>query len=137
MATLLRVTSPALRHHDTSLSCANAPLRRPPDFDKDSLLNLIEWACGLNPTTASVLSAPMAPNGGNLEFTYTRSVAEVNAGAVFIVEWSDILPAPIWSTSGVTQQILSDNGTLQQVLGTLPVGSSGRRFVHLKVTGPP
>ena len=62
----------------------------------------------------------------------------MNAGAVFTVEWSDTLPGPNpWSTAGVTQQILSDNGTVQQVKATIPTGSAGQRFVRLKVTGPP
>ncbi len=108
------------------------------DFDKDGLVNLMEWACDLNPTTAGPLSVTLVRNGGNLEFTYTRSVAALNDGAMFEVEWSDTMPGPSpWSTASVTSNILSDNGTMQQVRATLPVGSSGRRFVRLKVTRPP
>ncbi|MBL9146725.1 MAG: choice-of-anchor D domain-containing protein [Verrucomicrobiaceae bacterium] len=107
------------------------------DFDKDGLENLIEWALGLNPTTASTLPVTTIRNGAFFEFTYTRSVAALNAGAVFTVEWSDTLPGTGWSNAGVTEQILSDNGTMQQVRASVPVGSQGRRFVHLKVTSPP
>lgn len=108
------------------------------DFDKDGLVNLLEWACNLNPTTASVLPMTTIRNGVFFEFTYTRSVAALNAGATFTVEWSDTLPGPnTWSNSGVTEQLLSDNGTVQQVKATIPVGSNGHRFVHLKVTSPP
>jgi len=71
------------------------------------------------------------------EFTYTRSVVALNAGATFTVEWSDTLPGTSWSTTGVTESILSDNGTVQQVKAQVPVGSLGRRFAHLKVTAPP
>ncbi|MFZ2279716.1 MAG: hypothetical protein WAW39_18100, partial [Prosthecobacter sp.] len=106
------------------------------DFDKDGLPNLIEWACNLNPTTASPPPAGAVRNGANLEFTYTRSVAALNAGAVFTVEWSDTL-ANDWQSTGVSEAILSDNGSVQQVKATLPAGSAGHRFMHLKVTAPP
>ena len=106
------------------------------DYDKDGLANLIEWACNLNPTTPSVLSTPLERIGATIEYTYTRSVAAVNAGAIFTVEWSDTLLGGSWSGTGVTQQILSDNGTVQQVKATLPTGSNDRRFVHLVVSPP-
>lgn len=106
------------------------------DFDKDGLPNLIEWACNLNPTTASLPPSGAVLNGANLEFTYTRSVTALNAGAVFSVEWSDTL-ANDWQSTGVSEAILSDNGSVQQVKATLPAGSAGHRFMHLKVTAPP
>ncbi|MDZ4405918.1 right-handed parallel beta-helix repeat-containing protein [Prosthecobacter sp.] len=106
------------------------------DYDHDGLPNLIEWACNLSPTTASTLPASAVRNGAEVEFTYTRSVIALNAGTGFVVEWSDTL-ANDWQSTGVNETILSDNGTVQQVKATLPAGSAGRRFVHLKVTSPP
>jgi hypothetical protein len=79
----------------------------------------------------------MVQNGANLEFTYTRSKAAVADGVSFTVEWSDTLAANSWSTVGVTQQVLSDNGTVQQVKASVPTGGQPRRFAHLKVTAPP
>ena len=105
------------------------------DYDYDGLVNLIKWGCNLNPTTASNLPAAAALAGANIEFTYTRSVGALNAGTIFTVEWSDTLLAP-WSTVGVTQQILSDNGTVQQVKATVPTGGNPRRFVRLSITAP-
>jgi hypothetical protein len=107
------------------------------DADSDGLANLLEWATNLNPTTSSTSPAVLTPNGADLEFTYPRSVSALNAGAVFTVEWSDTLPGGSWSTAGVIQAVLTDNGTLQQVKATLPAGSGGKRFVRLKVTAPP
>lgn len=106
------------------------------DPDGDGVSNLLEWAGGLNPTTSSTLPTPATVNGASIEFTYTRSVVAVTARAVFTVEWSDTL-ANDWQTTGVSESILSDNGTVQQVKATLPAGSAGHRFVHLKVTAPP
>ena len=34
---------------------------------------------------------------------------------------------------GLAEEILSDNGTLQQVKATIPAGSLGRRFARLRV----
>ncbi|HRJ08969.1 MAG TPA: hypothetical protein PK490_05445 [Prosthecobacter sp.] len=107
------------------------------DFDEDGLVNLLEWAAGLNPTLASTLTTTAARSGELIEFHYTRSLTAAAAGAVFIVEWSDTLAANDWHTAGVTQQPLGDNGTLQQMQATLPAGSLGRRFVRLRVTAPP
>ncbi len=108
------------------------------DFDRDGLVNLIEWACHLDPTTSTPLPTSVMRNGANLEFTYTRSIAAVSAGATFIVEWSNTLPGPdLWITSGVTEQVLSDNGTVQVVKATLPVGSAVQCFVRLKIFSPP
>ncbi|MFO1441521.1 MAG: fibronectin type III domain-containing protein [Verrucomicrobiaceae bacterium] len=105
------------------------------DYDKDGLMNLMEWACNLNPTTSSTLNTSVIPAGSVFEYHYPRSTAAVNAGAVFSVEWSDTLTS--WSASGVTQQVLSDNGTVQQMKATIPAGTSGHRFVRLSVTAPP
>lgn len=117
------------------LNNPNAAPSLDPDFD--GLGNLLEWATYLNPTASSILPAATVLNGANLEFTYIRSVSAFNAGTVFAVEWSDTLPGPNpWSITGVIQNILSDNGTVQQVKATVPAGAGGHRFVHLKVAGP-
>jgi hypothetical protein len=107
------------------------------DPDHDGMTNLLEWACNLDPTTTSKLPAAGVRNGTNLEFTYTRSLGAMTAGTTFTVEWSDTLVGTSWSNTGVTEQILSDDGTVQQVRALVPVAGKGRCFVHLKVTAPP
>ena len=108
------------------------------DYDNDGLVNLLEWACHLVPTTSSVLPVSTERNGANLEFIYTRSVSALNGGTTYSVEWSDTLPGlEPWSTDGVVEEILSNNYTVQQVKATVPVGTGDQRFVRLKVTGPP
>lgn len=106
------------------------------DPDGDGLLNLMEWACGFNPTSTSAWPGSGARNGPTIEYTYTRSVAALKAGAVFAVEWNDTLNDANWSSAGVTEQILSNNGTLQQVKADVPAGGNDRRFVRLRVTAP-
>jgi alpha-tubulin suppressor-like RCC1 family protein len=107
------------------------------DYDNDGIPNLIEWACNLSPTARSVLPAAVATNGANFEYTYSRSTAAVNMGSTFTVEWSDTLAAGSWSSSGVVQTVLSDDGTTQQVKAVIPINAATAKFVHLSVTAPP
>lgn len=107
------------------------------DPDKDGVVNLVEYATGQNPSASTTLSTPLIPvSGTTIEFYYPRSVAAVAAGTGFVVEWSDTLASGSWSAAGVTQQVLSDNGTLQQVKATLPAGTNSKRFVRLRVVAP-
>ncbi len=105
------------------------------DPDNDGLTNLMERALGLHPLQAGALSVQTVTNGAVIEFTYTRSVAAL-ADTEFRVEWSDTLTGGTWSTAGVTEAVLNDNGTTQTVCATVPAGTV-RRFVHLRVTAAP
>lgn len=103
------------------------------DPDHDGIPNALEYALNLNPALTSSLPATFSPSGGGWEYVYTRSKAAVTGGMQFQVEWSETLLAAGWSGSGVTEEILSDNGTVQQVKATIPAGSLGRRFARLRV----
>jgi trimeric autotransporter adhesin len=103
------------------------------DSDQDGLLNVMEFALGLNPTTASTPVFQTALVGGNIEITYTRSTAAVLAGKTFHVPWTETLNNLDWSETGSTQTILTDNGTTQTVKATIPAGTNSRRFVRLEV----
>jgi hypothetical protein len=103
------------------------------DWDADAYSNFMEFAIGTNPKTPTQSFTSIEKAGAQIKFTYQRSLAamgEVNC----IVEWSDNL-APPWSTQGVTETIISDNGTIQNVQATMPAGNTGRRFVRLRVAG--
>ncbi|WP_461786533.1 LamG-like jellyroll fold domain-containing protein [Prosthecobacter sp.] len=101
------------------------------DPDKDGMPNLLEYALNLPPNAASRVPASVQATGGNLEYLYNRGTAAFNGGTAFQVQWSDDLTT--WSTTGVVESLLSDNGTHQQVKATLPAGSGSRRFVRLRV----
>jgi beta-glucanase (GH16 family)/regulation of enolase protein 1 (concanavalin A-like superfamily) len=103
------------------------------DPDRDGLLNLLEFSLALDPTVTSTLPATVIRHAAMLEFTYTRS--SLATGVTFQVEWSDTLAAGSWSSAGVTQQILTDDGTLQMVKASVAPGS-GRRFLRLKISKP-
>ena len=106
------------------------------DYDNDGIPNLIEWACNLDPTTRNGLPATVTANGTSFAYTYSRSTAVANAGTSFIVEWSNTLAAGSWSSSGVVQTVLSDDGTTQQVQAVIPITTESAKFVHLSVTAP-
>ncbi|MBB5031505.1 RCC1 domain-containing protein [Prosthecobacter vanneervenii] len=108
----------------------------PSDFDNDGIPNLIEWACHLDPTARNTLPVTTVSNGTNFEYTYTRSTAAVTAGASFTVEWSDSLASGSWSSAGVTQTVLSDDGTTQQVKAVIPVNAASAKFARLSVVAP-
>ncbi len=108
------------------------------DPDGDGVPNLLEFATGKNPTSSQkAASAVPSFSNGNLEYRYSRSLDALNSGTTFIVEWNDTLNPNLWSSNGVSEVVLSDDGLLQQVKASVPAGSTGRRFMRLKVVPPP
>lgn len=106
------------------------------DKDGDGESNFLEFATGQNPNAGTTMATPLVRNGANLEITYTRSLAAMAGGVTFAVEWSDTLAAGSWSAVGVSQQVLTDNGTVQTVKATVAAGAGGKRFVRLNVARP-
>jgi len=103
------------------------------DPDTDGITNHLEYAYGLDPTTASRIPAPsFTIIGGNIELTYTRGSESVN-DVWFGVPWTETLDGLDWNYGDTTEQVLSDNGTQQVIKATIPMGSNGRRFVRLEV----
>ena len=103
------------------------------DYDRDGILNLLEWACGLDPTRPDVMPGSLVQSDAVIEFYYNRSVAALNSGAKYTVEWTDSLAADDWSDVGVVEHIVGDDGVMQEVKATVPRGGSTARFVHLSV----
>ncbi|MEQ1852957.1 MAG: autotransporter-associated beta strand repeat-containing protein, partial [Chthoniobacteraceae bacterium] len=107
------------------------------DANRDGEINLMEFATGQDPNTGTTAVPTFVRNGANLEFTYTRSLAALADGVTFTVEWSDTLATNSWSTAGVTQAILTDNGTVQTVKASIPTGNGIlARYARLKVASP-
>jgi hypothetical protein len=127
----------AWRHRHFGTTANTGTAADDADFDGDGIPNLIEKACNLDPTKGNALPVTTAVKGASLEYTYTRSVAAVSAGNIFTVEWNDTLGTTGWSSAGVTEEVQSDDGTTQIVKALVPAGSSGHRFMRLKVTPAP
>ena len=103
------------------------------DPDGDGLSNLMEYALGTGPNSSGVMPALLALNGANLEYTYTRSTAAKDNGVTYQIEWSETLETGSWSTQTVTEQIQGTQGALETVKASIPKGSTGKRFLRLKV----
>jgi hypothetical protein len=103
------------------------------DPDGDGLSNLMEYALGTDPNSSGVIPAVLALNGENLEYTYTRSTAAKDNGVTYQIEWSDTLEVGSWSTETVNQQITSTQGALETLKASVPKGSTGKRFLRLKM----
>ncbi len=103
------------------------------DPDRDGISNLMEYALDLNPNAPGVMPAALVMNGGQIEYTYNRSSAAREAGLLYQIEWSDTLEPGSWSTENVTEQIQGVEGALEAVKATIPAGTSGRRFLRLRV----
>ena len=108
------------------------------DFDAnfDGESNLLEFATGQDPYANTLVSTPVEVDGDTFVFRYVRSKAAVADGISFQVEWSDTLAPGDWSMEGVIDSVDPDNpgdGEVENRLVTIPVGSSGRRFVHLRI----
>lgn len=81
--------------------------------------------------------AGILPQKGSVpQFNYERSVASVNSGVSYSVEWAASLDeSAVWSSNGVVQTVTSDDGVQQQVTATLPAGTNPR-FVRVKTITP-
>lgn len=103
------------------------------DPDHDGVRNVMEFATGSNPTAFTTAPGTLVPAGASLEFTYQRSVVALGE-CTFAVQWNDTLAVAGWSSAGVTEQVLSEDGVTQVVKALVPAGTGTRRFVRLSVT---
>ena len=103
------------------------------DPDHDGVSNLVEFATGTNPKVWSKPPGTVTLEGNNVAFTYTRSDVALADGFTFTVEWTTTLPTTTWSSEGVTETVLSDDGTVQTVKALVPRKGNHAVFVHLKV----
>lgn len=100
----------------------------------DGVSNLLKFASGQVPTQPGTLPGVMDLDAlNNLTFTYPRAKAAVASGATFVVEWSETLAPGSWSSTGVTEEVISDDVLIQQVRATIPAGTGAKRFVRLRV----
>ena len=100
------------------------------DLDGDGYANLFEYALGLDPAVPTSGALPLIVNPATLELTYQRPAAVVDVS--YQVEWA-ATPAGPWSATGLSQQILTDDGATRTIRATLPKGAAAQRFVRLKV----
>ncbi len=106
------------------------------DPNHDDLVNLLEYALGLDPNATAGNGQPVfARTAGEVSLTFTRRVSAPDI--MLTMEWSDDLSSPGWSTAGVTLQVTPLDATRETVKASVPIGASvQRKFLRLKVTRP-
>ncbi len=98
---------------------------------QDGINNLLKFAFGLDPHVATAIGLPvMDMTGGELALTYNRNLAATNL--IYTPEWSTDLA--VWSPLGVTEDILSDDGTTRQIRASIAASPGGARFLRINVT---
>ena len=108
------------------------------DPDHDGISNLMEFALGGAPMTASQSQLPTQTQavGGAWVFSYDRSVASRSPATTQIVEYGDDLSgwtAVIIPLNSATNVAITNQGETDRVVVTLaPLGTKG--FVRLKVS---
>lgn len=78
-------------------------------------------------------------NGSTVEFRYPRSTAALADGMIFEVQWSDTLLPSSWSSVGIVDRLdvaNPGNSEVKNRIATVPAGTAGKRFIHLKVLKP-
>jgi hypothetical protein len=99
----------------------------------DGIVNLLKYALNLDPLHTSASGLPFAGDDGTwLTLTYTRVLAETDIS--YQVEWTDDFQ--MWSSSGVIDEILSDDGITRQIKAKVSLGGAGNRFMRLNITRP-
>ncbi|MGJ8650149.1 MAG: S8 family serine peptidase [Opitutaceae bacterium] len=104
------------------------------DFDNDGNLNLMEFALATDPSISNIAPVTFTDNTSTIDLMYDRNV-DAMVDYNFQVEWNDDLTnAGGWFDTNVTEQILSNNGSVQEVKATAPKGTGDQRFFQLSVS---
>jgi hypothetical protein len=97
----------------------------------DGIPNLVKYAMGLNPLVSGTTGISATVGNGVMTFDYSRADAATDTTAH--AYWSNDLSN--WSNTGVTETMLSDNGTIQLWQATVPM-SSQSLFMRLQISNP-
>ncbi|MDP1579052.1 MAG: pectinesterase family protein [Candidatus Didemnitutus sp.] len=102
------------------------------DPDADGLTNLVEYALGLDPLTATNAGLPqLAANESEWTYTYTRPADRTDL--TYAVEFSTDLAN--WTANGVTHERTA-TGTTETWRGRVPLSTGPRVFFRLKLERP-
>lgn len=96
------------------------------DYDKDGIVNLIEFAFGLDPKQSSIGQLPVAERIGD-QFAIRFTPPEGIAGMLHGAEWSSTLQPDSWLP-------VTNTGELPEHAFSVPVTGNPRLFLRLKAT---
>lgn len=98
------------------------------DFDRDGLLNLAEFAFGLDPKSGASSQLPQAQlSGGNLVVQFTEPAGV--SGITYAAESSSSLLASSW-------QPVADTGIAPQHIFSVPTTGNAKAFIRLVIVRP-
>jgi hypothetical protein len=106
------------------------------DSDADGVPNLMEYFMGLNPALADAVSPVFNYTGSVLQLDYRRS--KVITGVSGSVQCTaNLSGTPTWSSSGVTDTLVSDEGTYELRRASVSfTNPETAKFLRLRVTQP-
>ncbi|MDF7798592.1 S8 family serine peptidase [Pontiellaceae bacterium B1224] len=102
------------------------------DYDGDGFANLLEFGLATLPTVSNADPVVFTIDPTDAMLSYPRNLSATNEYD-FEMVWSDNLMSNSWSTLGVLEDILSTDGSVQQVESTLPLGDSTNRYFQLRI----
>ncbi len=102
------------------------------DADSDGLANLVEYATASPPLLSSPSPLSLSVSGDSLHLVCRRPSAAA-AELTYTVESSASL-AGGWAGTGAAVEVLSEDGTTQQIRFTVPAGPAPRKFLRLRIT---
>jgi sugar lactone lactonase YvrE len=101
------------------------------DPAQDGICNLLKYAFFMEPSVFGISGLPVEgnePGELSLIFTKVHSASDL----LYVPEWSTNLVN--WFPTGITEEIMSDNGTTQQVCASIPTTPGGALFLRINVT---
>ena len=102
------------------------------DFEKDGLVNLVEWAFGLNPKNNSAGQLPQGQRiGENFVISFTRPAGV--SGITYGAEWNTTLTTIPSGWIPIPDSDPSPDG----YIFSIPIGSEPRKFTRLSVSNDP
>ncbi len=102
------------------------------DPDGDGASNLLEYTTGGDPLLNVPLPLTMTRTGSEIALTYPRADAATDVQCA--AEWSADLAT--WSTAGILDTMLTDNGTVQTRRATVNVALATNAYIRLRVVRP-
>ncbi|WP_372796139.1 S8 family serine peptidase [Pontiella sp.] len=102
------------------------------DYDDDGLVNLIEFGLATSPTVPNADPIVLAVDSSDATMTFPRNLSSKNDYDLEVI-WSDNLLSNNWSTVGVIENILSSDGSVEQVESSLSTGTSTNRYFRLRI----
>lgn len=104
------------------------------DADGDGKKNLLEYVLGTPPLMADTVGASLEQIGSTFSITFPRLKAATDAS---LHAFRSINLAPnSWTNSGVTETLVSDDGTIQTWRASTPANGASPLFFRLQATQP-